>query len=91
MKKIIWISSYPKSGNTWMRFLISNYFFNIKNEFNFQIADKNILMFPQLSLMKKIVDKQFVKENPFNISRYWIDLQKNIKLYILFVIYKRYQ
>ena len=62
MKKIIWISSYPKSGNTWMRFLISNYFFNIKNEFNFQIADKNILMFPQLSLMKKIVDKQFVKK-----------------------------
>ena len=59
MKKIIWISSYPKSGNTWMRFLISNYFFNIENEFNFQIADKNILMFPQLSLMKKIVDKKF--------------------------------
>ena len=28
MKKIIWISSYPKSGNTWMRFLVSNYFFN---------------------------------------------------------------
>ena len=80
MKKIIWISSYPKSGNTWMRFLISNYFFNIKNEFNFQIADKNILMFPQLSLMKKIVDKKFVKENPFNISRYWIDLQKNVNI-----------
>ena len=80
MKKIIWVSSYPKSGNTWMRFLISNYFFNIENEFNFQIADKNILMFPQLSLMKKIVDKKFLKENPFNISRYWIDLQKNVNI-----------
>ena len=60
MKKIIWISSYPKSGNTWMRFLISNYFFNRSNEFNFQIADNNILMFPQISLMKKIVNNVVV-------------------------------
>ena len=80
MKKIIWISSYPKSGNTWMRFLISNYFFNNDNEFNFQIADNNILMFPQLSLMKKIVDKKSIFENPFNISRYWLDLQKNVNI-----------
>ena len=39
MKKIIWITSYPKSGNTWMRFLIANYFFNRSKEFNFNIID----------------------------------------------------
>ena len=76
MKKIIWISSYPKSGNTWMRFLISNYFFNSSSEFNFQIANNNILMFPQLSLMKKIVNKKTIIENPLNVSKYWLDLQK---------------
>ena len=80
MKKIIWISSYPKSGNTWMRFLISNYFFNSSNEFNFQIADNNILMFPQLSLMKKIVDKKTIIENPLNVSKYWLDLQKEVNI-----------
>ncbi len=25
MGKVIWLSSYPKSGNTWMRFLLTNY------------------------------------------------------------------
>ena len=80
MKKIIWISSYPKSGNTWMRFLISNYFFNKSNEFNFQIADNKILMFPQLSLMKKIVDRKTLIENPFNISKYWLNLQKEVSI-----------
>ena len=80
MKKIIWISSYPKSGNTWMRFLISNYFFNKSNEFNFQIADNTILMFPQLSLMKKIVDRKTLIENPFNISKYWLNLQKEVSI-----------
>ena len=80
MNKIIWISSYPKSGNTWMRFLISNYFFNTSNEFNFQIADNTILMFPQLSLMKKIVDRKTLIENPFNISKYWLNLQKEVSI-----------
>ena len=80
MKKIIWISSYPKSGNTWIRHLISNYFFNRGNKFNFQIADEKILMFPQLSLMKKLVNKKSLIENPFNISRYWLDLQKNVNV-----------
>lgn len=25
MKRIVWLSSYPKSGNTWMRFWLANY------------------------------------------------------------------
>ena len=28
MKKLIWISSYPKSGNTWVRYFLANYFYN---------------------------------------------------------------
>lgn len=26
MKRIVWIASFPKSGNTWLRFLFANYF-----------------------------------------------------------------
>lgn len=27
MARIIWLGSYPKSGNTWMRFLLANLYF----------------------------------------------------------------
>ena len=32
---IIWISSYPKSGNTYLRSFISSYFFSKKGKFDF--------------------------------------------------------
>ena len=32
---IIWISSYPKSGNTWVRLFLESYFSKIKNNFRF--------------------------------------------------------
>ena len=79
MKKIIWISSYPKSGNTWMRFLISNYFFNKEKKFNFEIAN-NILMFPQKNMIKNIIDKKSVINNPYEISKYWIQAQEKIEI-----------
>ena len=34
---IIWIASYPKSGNTWVRALLSYYFFSKEKRFNFDI------------------------------------------------------
>ena len=34
---IIWIASYPKSGNTWVRALLSYYFFSKEKGFNFDI------------------------------------------------------
>ena len=34
---IIWIASYPKSGNTWVRALLSYYFFSKGKNFNFDI------------------------------------------------------
>ena len=38
---IIWIASYPKSGNTWLRSFISSYYFSKKGKFSFEIFDKN--------------------------------------------------
>ncbi len=34
---IIWIASYPKSGNTWVRALLSYYFFSRSEKFNFDL------------------------------------------------------
>ena len=36
-KKIIWIASYPKSGNTWLRAIISALLYASKGEFNFNL------------------------------------------------------
>ena len=49
---IIWISSYPKSGNTWLRSLISNYFFSEDGNFNFELI-KQIDSFPSPKFFKK--------------------------------------
>ena len=42
---IIWIASYPKSGNTYIRSLLSAYYFSKDGNFNFDLL-KNIKQFP---------------------------------------------
>jgi len=78
MKKIIWISSYPKSGNTWIRYFLSNYFFNKKKvDSSFGILN-NIDKFPPHQYLENIIDKNIVGKNPFNISKYWLKIQSEI-------------
>ena len=43
-KKIIWISSYPKSGNTWIRSIITSLFLTNDGQFSFDLL-KNIKYF----------------------------------------------
>ena len=43
---IFWIASYPKSGNTWLRTLISAYYYSKDGVFNQNIL-KNIGQFPE--------------------------------------------
>tara|TARA_Y100000741_G_scaffold357545_1_gene335538 strand:- start:4 stop:840 length:837 start_codon:yes stop_codon:yes gene_type:complete len=43
-KKIFWIASYPKSGNTWLRAIISSLFFSNDGNFTFDLL-KNISVF----------------------------------------------
>lgn len=50
---IIWLASYPKSGNTFLRSLLSSYFFTKDGLFNFEIL-KTIKQFPYAPLFKKI-------------------------------------
>ena len=49
---IIWIASYPKSGNTYIRSFIASYYFSKKGKFEFDLL-LNILQFPSVKFSKK--------------------------------------
>ena len=68
---IIWLSSYPKSGNTWVRSLLSSYYFSDTGNFNFELL-KNINVYPQ----QKYFDVKINK--PGEISLHWDISQKKI-------------
>ena len=57
---IIWLASYPKSGNTWLRSLIASYFYQKDNDFNFDLLNF-IDQFPSVNYFKKYEDS--LKEN----------------------------
>ena len=70
---IIWLASYPKSGNTLVRSLLSSYIFSKDGNFNFKLL-KNIKQFPDNSLFKRIgVDTNNEKE----MYKNYINLQKS--------------
>ena len=50
---IIWLASYPKSGNTLVRSMLSAYNFSNTGEFNFELL-KNIKQFPNQSLFQNL-------------------------------------
>ena len=71
---IIWLASYPKSGNTWLRSLISGYFYSKDGSFNFDLL-KYIDQYPSASYFEKYDDK-FLE--PESTSKYW--LQEQVKI-----------
>ena len=50
---IIWLASYPKSGNTFLRSLLTSYYFSKDGNFKFDLL-KNIEQFPSGELFEKI-------------------------------------
>ena len=50
---IIWLASYPKSGNTLLRSMLTAYLFEKDGNFNFDLL-KNIKQFPNTSLLEKL-------------------------------------
>ena len=80
MNKIIWIASYPKSGNTWLRYFLGNYYFNNKDNFEPEII-KNIKKFHlDKELIKSNFHNQDFIKNPYNVSKYWIESQKKLEI-----------
>ena len=76
---IIWISSYPKSGNTWVRSLIATYLYSKKGEFNFSLLNK-IPKFTQDKYFSPLVNLSQLKEDSLKISQYWLPAQLRINL-----------
>ena len=50
---IIWLASYPKSGNTLTRIFLSSYFFSKDGTFSFELL-KNIKQYPHNELFKQL-------------------------------------
>jgi hypothetical protein len=72
----IWLASYPKSGNTLVRSLLSSYFFSKDGIFNFEII-KNIKQFPIKELfLKNGVDINNEKE----VIRSYLKVQESINV-----------
>ena len=71
---IFWIASYPKSGNTWLRALISTYFFSKDGKFN-QGLLKNIDQFPTSQYFETYNHDKTI---PGDTCKYWISAQEKI-------------
>ena len=71
---IIWIASYPKSGNTWLRALLSSYFYSHDGNYNENLL-KEIDQFPVRKYFEKFdYDKTIVADT----TKFWIKAQEII-------------
>ena len=65
---IFWIASYPKSGNTWLRALLSSYFYSRDGIFNQNLLE-NIAQFPEKRFFSDFnYDTKIVTDT----SKFWI-------------------
>ena len=71
---IFWIASYPKSGNTWLRILLSSYYYT-KDGFYDESVLKNIDQFPQKKFFNEFnYDPRVVTDT----IKFWIKAQEKI-------------
>jgi len=71
---IVWLASYPKSGNTWIRALLASYYYSEKGEFEFKLLNK-IYGFPARRFFRDY-DDNF--KNVDDTAKYWIKAQEKI-------------
>ena len=71
---IIWLASYPKSGNTWVRSILAALLYSSDGAFNFDLI-KRIPQFPKKEVFKDLV-KDFSNFN--EIKKNWITVQGKI-------------
>lgn len=81
---IIWLASFPKSGNTWLRSLLSDYI-NFKNNYSFHDTIYSIEQFPSdyhfdFLLDEGIIDDVEKLQNANFASKYWLLAQQRIIL-----------
>ena len=73
---IIWLASYPKSGNTWIRSFLTNYLNKDTSNFNFNLLNQ-IKKFPR----RELIDELKINFNKFEeIVKNWINMQEFVNL-----------
>ena len=68
---IIWLASYPKSGNTYVRAFLSAYYFSKDGQFEFS----------QISNIRQFPDEEFLSQNTdgaLEASKQWMPSQRKI-------------
>jgi len=73
---IIWLASYPKSGNTWVRSIISSLLYSNDGNFNFELI-KKISQFPEKKYFKELMNDF---DNFDKIKENWILAQESLNL-----------
>tara|TARA_B100001057_G_scaffold343742_1_gene344675 strand:- start:1691 stop:2542 length:852 start_codon:yes stop_codon:yes gene_type:complete len=68
---IIWLASYPKSGNTFVRAFLSSYYYSKDGNFDFGLFE-NIKQFPNEEFFEKKL------KNIDEASKEWVSAQKKI-------------
>ena len=71
---IFWIASYPKSGNTWLRALISTYYYSKDGIFNDNLL-KQIDQFPTKRYFRNF---EYDKKDAGTTCKFWIPAQEKI-------------
>ena len=72
---IFWIASYPKNGNTWLRSLLSAYYFTKNGNF---INDKILKNIPQFPEKRYFTNFDYDKSIPASTAQFWIKAQEII-------------
>ena len=72
---IFWIASYPKSGNTWLRALLSAYYYTKDGDFLEGECLKHIDQFPRKEFFENY---EFDKNVPVDNVKYSLNAQQNI-------------
>ena len=73
---IIWLASYPKSGNTMLRSMLSSYLFSNDGIFNFELL-LNIKQFPNDTILKKLGIKNQYRRSGINIIIIKLNIRTN--------------
>ncbi len=74
---IIWLSSYPKNGNTWLRALISAYYYSDDGLF---LGDRNLQNIQQFPVKKSLEGFNFDPSKPGESAKYWIPAQEKLNM-----------
>ena len=73
---IIWLASYPKSGNTWLRSIISSLIYSDNGKFEFDLLEK----IPQFPVKKNFKDLTTKFDDIHEIKKFWTLAQDKINM-----------